>query len=72
MDFGENKKSNESILTYKNELIAELQENIKLLEETSGCSIEYADTDDDNAVPAWDLSTIESDSDESDNSVTTG
>ena len=47
-EIAENKKSNESILTYKNELIAELQENIKLLEETSGCSIEYADADDDH------------------------
>ena len=71
-EIAENKKSNESILTYKNELIAELQENIKLLEETSGCSIQYTDVDDDNAVPAWDLSTIESDSDESNNSVATG
>jgi len=68
----ENKKSHESVLSYKNELIAELQENIKMLEESSGCSIECADEDDNNAVPAWDLSTIESDCDESVSSASTG
>jgi hypothetical protein len=67
-EIGENKKSNESILRYKNELIAELQENIKLLEKTTGCNIEYLDENNENALDAWDLSTIESDSDEDNNS----
>ena len=71
-EIAENKKSHESVLSYKNELIAELQENIKMLEESSGCSIEYVDEDENNAVPAWDLSTIESDGDESVSSESTG
>ena len=38
----------------------ELQENIKLLEESTGNSIEYSDLSDDNAILPDDLSTIES------------
>ena len=71
-EIAENKKSHESVLSYKNELIVELNENIKMLEESSGCSIEYVDEDENNALPAWDLSTIESDGDESVSSASTG
>tara|TARA_B110000967_G_C18617109_1_gene426909 strand:+ start:38 stop:448 length:411 start_codon:yes stop_codon:yes gene_type:complete len=70
-EIAENKKSHESVLNYKNELISELEENIKMLEETSGRNIEYADEDENNALPAWDLSTIESDGDESVSSAST-
>tara|TARA_B110000008_G_scaffold265083_1_gene289905 strand:+ start:112 stop:501 length:390 start_codon:yes stop_codon:yes gene_type:complete len=71
-EIAENKKSHESVLSYKNELIVELNENIKMLEESSGCSIEYVDEHENNALPAWDLSTIESDGDESVSSASTG
>ena len=55
------KKANDDILKYKNDVIYELQDNIKLLEEATGNSVEYCDEEpphSDNAMPAWDLSTI--------------
>ena len=57
------KKANSEILKYKNDVITDLQDNIKLLEEATGHSIEYdngdaLDYDNDNALPwSWDLST---------------
>ena len=68
----ENKKLHETVLSYKHEVIVELQDNIKMLEESSGCSIEYADEGANNHQSAEDLSTIESDCDDSVNSAPTG
>lgn len=56
------KKSHSDIMDSKNKLIADLEENIRLLEESTGNSIVYSDLSDDNAVFPDDLSTIETNS----------
>tara|TARA_B110000261_G_scaffold49797_1_gene58896 strand:+ start:172 stop:525 length:354 start_codon:yes stop_codon:yes gene_type:complete len=48
----ESKKASDNIIKYKNDVITELQENVQLLEETTGASIEYEGDD------AWEVSTV--------------
>jgi len=48
----ESKKASDNIIKYKNNIITGLQENVQLLEETTGASIEYESDD------AWEVSTV--------------
>ena len=52
----ENKKASDNIMKFNNNVINELQENIQLLEETTGASIEYENEN------AWEVSTSGSES----------
>ena len=59
------KKANDDIIKYKNDIIYELNDNIKMLEETTGNRVEYVHEeplDCHNKLPVSDLSTIGSDS----------
>jgi len=56
-----NKKANDNIIKYKNDIIHELQENIKMIEDTTGHTIVYDDESHNDEEVDWELSTICSD-----------
>lgn len=53
-----NKKANDNIIKYKNDIIHELQENIKMIEDTTGHTIVYDDESHNDEEVDWELSTI--------------
>jgi uncharacterized protein YigA (DUF484 family) len=56
-----NKKANDNIIQFKNDIIHELQENIKMIEDTTGHTIVYDDASEKNEEVDWELATICSD-----------